>query len=346
MTDRLLLRVNRACGVGCVEEVPRRALGLVRLGEVVCEQTVRLRQLVPAESLVVDPVTGNVSRVTPAAISLIDAEGKTRDDVSFRAGGQSILVTLPDHLPRGTQVISYRVVSEDGHPVAGSLMFSVGAVTRGAAAPAEGGVVAALIWLARIGVYLGLFVGVGGVFFAAWIGCGPDGGRIILGALGVGMVSAVASLGLQGLDLQNLPLTALLTLAPWRSAFATSFGPSLLIAIAAMAIARFAWRSPTMTIAWVLTALAMAGAGLSLATSGHAGMEGHSNCRTLEELFDNLDPNLFWRAHRSFLVNINHIREVVPWFKSSYQLRMDDKKQSEIPVSRAQTKRLRELFGL
>ncbi|MFZ0950731.1 MAG: LytTR family DNA-binding domain-containing protein, partial [Candidatus Sulfotelmatobacter sp.] len=50
--------------------------------------------------------------------------------------------------------------------------------------------------------------------------------------------------------------------------------------------------------------------------------------------------------HRSYLVNINRIREVVPWFKSSYQLRMDDKKQSEIPVSRAQTKRLRELFGL
>jgi two-component system response regulator LytT len=56
--------------------------------------------------------------------------------------------------------------------------------------------------------------------------------------------------------------------------------------------------------------------------------------------------NLFWRAHRSFLVNINHIREVVPWFKSSYQLRMDDKKQTEIPVSRAQTRRLRELFNL
>ena len=57
-------------------------------------------------------------------------------------------------------------------------------------------------------------------------------------------------------------------------------------------------------------------------------------------------PKLFWRAHRSFLVNINHIREVVPWFKSSYQLRMDDKKQTEIPVSRAQTRRLRELFNL
>jgi two-component system LytT family response regulator/two-component system response regulator LytT len=74
--------------------------------------------------------------------------------------------------------------------------------------------------------------------------------------------------------------------------------------------------------------------------------EGHSKCRTLEELLELLDPAVFWRAHRGFVVNINHIREVVPWFKSSYQLRMNDKKQTEIPVSRAQTRRLRELFNL
>jgi two-component system LytT family response regulator/two-component system response regulator LytT len=74
--------------------------------------------------------------------------------------------------------------------------------------------------------------------------------------------------------------------------------------------------------------------------------EGQSKCRTLEELLDLLDPAIFWRAHRGFVVNINHIREVVPWFKSTYQLRMNDKKQTEIPVSRAQTRRLRELFNL
>ncbi len=74
--------------------------------------------------------------------------------------------------------------------------------------------------------------------------------------------------------------------------------------------------------------------------------EGQSKCRTLEDLLELLDPVLFWRAHRGFVVNINHIREVVPWFKSSYQLRMNDKKQTEIPVSRAQTRRLRELFNL
>jgi two-component system response regulator LytT len=75
-------------------------------------------------------------------------------------------------------------------------------------------------------------------------------------------------------------------------------------------------------------------------------IDGQSKCRTLEELLDLLDPSIFWRAHRSYVVNINHIKEVVPWFKSSYQLRMNDKKQTEIPVSRAQTKRLRELFKL
>ncbi len=75
-------------------------------------------------------------------------------------------------------------------------------------------------------------------------------------------------------------------------------------------------------------------------------VEGFSNCRTLEELMDLLDPDAFWRAHRSYIVNIQHIREVVPWFKSSYQLRMDDPKKTEVPVSRSQTKRLRDLFNL
>jgi two-component system LytT family response regulator/two-component system response regulator LytT len=77
-----------------------------------------------------------------------------------------------------------------------------------------------------------------------------------------------------------------------------------------------------------------------------ANLEGHSTYRTIEDLQANLDRDLFWRVHRSYLVNINRIKEVVPWFKSSYQLRMDDRKHTEIPVSRVQTRRLRELFKL
>jgi two-component system, LytTR family, response regulator LytT len=82
---------------------------------------------------------------------------------------------------------------------------------------------------------------------------------------------------------------------------------------------------------------------ITIATSQ---FEGQSNYRTIEELQSNLDPDLFWRVHRSFLVNINKIREVIPWFKSSFQLKMNDRRQTEIPVSRIQTRRLRELLKI
>src|SRR5216684_499015 len=75
-------------------------------------------------------------------------------------------------------------------------------------------------------------------------------------------------------------------------------------------------------------------------------VEGMSNYRTIEDLQSTLESDVFWRAHRSYLVNINHIKEVVPWFKSSYMLKMDDKRASEVPVSRAQTRHLRELLKM
>ena len=73
---------------------------------------------------------------------------------------------------------------------------------------------------------------------------------------------------------------------------------------------------------------------------------GTSNYRTLDELQTRLDPEVFWRVHRSHLVNINKIKEIVPWFSRNYILRMKDAKGTEIPVSRSQTKRLREYLKL
>jgi len=73
---------------------------------------------------------------------------------------------------------------------------------------------------------------------------------------------------------------------------------------------------------------------------------GVSNYRTLDDLQARLDPEVFWRVHRSHLVNINKIKEIVPWFSRNYILRMRDPKGTEIPVSRTQTKRLREYLKL
>jgi two-component system LytT family response regulator/two-component system response regulator LytT len=75
-------------------------------------------------------------------------------------------------------------------------------------------------------------------------------------------------------------------------------------------------------------------------------LSGTSNYRTLDELQARLDPAVFWRVHRSHLVNINKIKEIVPWFSRNYILKMRDAKGTEIPVSRSQTKRLREYLRL
>ena len=78
--------------------------------------------------------------------------------------------------------------------------------------------------------------------------------------------------------------------------------------------------------------------------TGH--VSGTCNFRTLDELQARLDPAVFWRVHRSHLVNINKIKEIVPWFSRNYILRMKDAKATEIPVSRSQTRRLREYLKL
>jgi two-component system, LytTR family, response regulator len=82
---------------------------------------------------------------------------------------------------------------------------------------------------------------------------------------------------------------------------------------------------------------------ITVVTSQYAGT---SNYRTLDELQARLDPTVFWRVHRSHLVNINKIKEIVPWFSRNYILRMKDEKATEIPVSRTQTRRLREYLKL
>jgi len=206
--------------------------------------------------------------VTPGAIQLIDGAGRARDDARVTTSGEGISVTMPPDLPQGTAVVSYRVISQDGHPVAGSVIFSVGAPTA-TQPPSDGdGRLNALILISRIGVYLGLFVGVGGVFFGRWIAWSMAGMGVPRAALLIGIPSAVLSLGVLGLDLLGLPLAAVVTMAPWSIAFATSAGPALLVAIAAMLLGLIA-----LGRAWyarVFAAIAFAGVGLSLAMTGHA----------------------------------------------------------------------------
>lgn len=234
-----------------------------------------------AALVAVDPASGSIvasapkavelrfnEAVTPGAIQLIDGAGRARNDARVSASGETISVAMPADLPQGTAVVSYRVISQDGHPVVGSVIFSIGMPT-GTQPPANAdGGLNVLIWLARVGLYLGLFVGVGGVFFARCVARSTTGTTIPRVAIALGLASAVVGLGVLGLDLLGMPLAALATIAPWKIAFATSAGPALLVGIAAMLFALTAlcgtWYARALAI------IAMVGVGLSLAMTGHA----------------------------------------------------------------------------
>ena len=62
---------------------------------------------------------------------------------------------------------------------------------------------------------------------------------------------------------------------------------------------------------------------------------------TLKELEERLDPEVFFRAHKSRLVNLQHVRAILPWFGGRFKLMMRDQKGSEVELSRAQARELR-----
>lgn len=213
--------------------------------------------------------------VAPALIQLIDADGRPRSDVTVAAVDDTLRIGLPADLPHGTQVVSYRVISSDGHPVSGTVQFSIGRFSGGAGAHAgmfadPGAGLGWAIWLGRLGLYLGLFAGVGGAFFMTVLA--PSGGRTgsLAALLCLGLAASLLSLGLQGLDLLGLGLADLASPAPWRAASATSLGPALGLAAVAMLAALAALACRPSGLARLLAGSAMIGVGLSLAMTGHA----------------------------------------------------------------------------
>lgn len=66
---------------------------------------------------------------------------------------------------------------------------------------------------------------------------------------------------------------------------------------------------------------------------------------TLSELEERLERSGFFRAHRSYLVNLQHVKEVIPYTRNSFSLRLDDEANTEIPLSKGAAAELRELLG-
>ena len=233
----------------------------------------------PADGAVVEKAPAAVrlhfnEPVSLLIVSLTDATGQVHRNLSTSASNEVLGIAMPSDLSRGSHVLSYRVTSGDGHPIGGSIVFSVGFPTGSTPVPegerSEGA--RSVLWLARIGLYLGLFVGVGGAFFRAWLAHGLPAGRterVLTGFVTLGILAATMSLGLQGVDALGEAPAALGTSAAWAAGWRTSFGPTAAIGAIALLLAGMALLGSTR---WrrACSLAAMAGAGLSLAWSGHA----------------------------------------------------------------------------
>jgi len=223
----------------------------------------------PADGTVVAAAPAEVAlafneAVAPLALRLVGPGGEAVDLDRYRLDGATLRIGLPPGLGDGTYALSWRAVSEDGHPVGGTLVFSLGAPsTAPPAALADTGapMLDAAIWAARLALYLGLFAGVGGTVFAAWIAGPPGRGgskvtapadgpadptapggipaapslrALVAAALVLGLAAAPLSVGLQGLDALGAPLGRLVEPIVWQAGLSTRYGATAVIAALAL----------------------------------------------------------------------------------------------------------------
>lgn len=211
--------------------------------------------------------------VTPLVFTLVSPSGERRDLDGALATDQQVTQALPAELGRGTHLLSWRVVSADGHPVSGSLVFSVGEPgTRPVVAAGPDAVLATAIWAVRAGLYAALLVGVGAAVFGLVVAPLPVPLRPLpIVSAGIGLLLAPLALGLQGLDALGVGFGRLLSTAPWATALSTSYGATFIAALiafaatlAAAALGRSRLGASFVVLAWIAAALAPV-------LSGHAG---------------------------------------------------------------------------
>lgn len=188
-----------------------------------------------------DPAEGSVAASSPGAItfafnepvslppqgvSVFDATGQPVTS-SASSRDAELRVTLPDELAAGSYVVAWRIVSADGHPVAGSLTFSVGKPSMKVVAPdavesTDRAVVNALS-IAQAVTYAGLLLCVGlGIFMGFVLPAAAPADRarrrvrtlVLLAAIGSGL-AGLLTLPLTVVNQQGLRLSGVMTVAAW-----------------------------------------------------------------------------------------------------------------------------------
>ncbi len=229
----------------------------------------------PGENAVLDAAPGQVTLtfnepVSPLMLMLIGPDGSSSDITGDALGGEIVTVSLPSVLDEGTHVLSWRVVSTDGHPIGSSLVLSISRVTGAVAVKTTEPAVAIALRTGKALLFVAIFFGVGGAVVATLIPF-PNGLRLLAGALCMlGLLLVPATLGLHGLDALALPLSSGFTGKAWGAALSTSYGATAVVDGFAFVAAACVLGMPRDRMTIGLGLLAGTLAALSLALSGHA----------------------------------------------------------------------------
>ena len=137
--------------------------------------------------------------VAPLRLQLIDRGGQATPLTEIVQHNMTLIVRPPrSALDQGTHALSWRVVSSDGHPVGGTLIFSVGQpdATTPIRETKSDPLLKTTIWLVRIAIFIALLLGLGGAVFANWVAATrslPERTEKLFGALcAAGLVAAPA----------------------------------------------------------------------------------------------------------------------------------------------------------
>lgn len=220
----------------------------------------QLRGAVPGSGAILDAAPAEViltfnEPIAPLQARLFGPDGSVQDAES-RAHGPDLIVTMPGGLAQGTHALSWRVVSDDGHPVGGTHVFSVGFDSGAPQAAPE-----SVPWfaaLARGALTLALVLGVGGVVWAAL--SHRPAPRPISWALWAVPPASLSIMAAQAMDLTGVGALALTDPAAWRVAMASPFALTAALAVVAAALAATG-RKALVFAAWALAALSFAAAG-------------------------------------------------------------------------------------
>ncbi len=214
--------------------------------------------------------------VAPLVLRLLGPDGATQELSGASLEGDTLVVPLPPSTAEGTYVLSYRVASQDGHPVGGALVYAVGDAPPDRDAvpvpPPSDPAREAAVWASRAALTAGVLFGIGGALFLAFAGGPPlpSARRIVGGALGLAAVAAPFAVALQGLDALGLPLSALFGGATLSAGLASPYTLTVAGAVLAAGGAVVSLAAPSLVMRRLAGLIALAVLAFAVSLSGHA----------------------------------------------------------------------------